>query len=178
MVFIAQLARSIVGGSLVLSALWKVRHPSSFRALFRSFSPPPLKDFDYVAVVLTAVAEVALTVALVAPWNGSRTASGFALALLSVFTVVLLRSLGAGGGCGCWRVSRTDKPTRSAFLLRNAVLMGLAAVGLALPSPGNDARLLVAVPIGLLPSLLIMEAPGIMAILKPTHWSSREVGVA
>lgn len=175
--FVAQLARCVVGGSLILSTTWKIRHPSSFRASLRSSSPAWLRNLDSLAVVVTVVAEIALALALLAPWNGSRTASGLALGLLLVFTAFLLRSPSAEGGCGCWRVSRTDKPTRSAFVLRNVLLMGFAVAGLALPSPTNDLRLLVAVPIGLLVSLLIMESPHITTSARSTAWSSKEVGI-
>ncbi len=178
MAFFGQLARCVVGGSLILATVWKIRHPSSFRASFRSSSPVWMRDFDFPAVILTALAEVALALMLLIPWAGSRTASGLALGLLLVFTAFLLRSPSTEGGCGCWRVSRTDKPTRSAFFLRNAVLIGFAAVGLALPAPGNDPQLLVAAPIGLVASLLIMESPQIIASAMSAPWSSREVRIS
>lgn len=130
MVFFGQLSRSVVGGALLLSATWKVRHPSTFRASFRSSSPSWLRDLDAPAVVLIVVAEIALGLALFAPWSGSRAASGLAAGLVMVFSIFLLRSPSTEGGCGCWRASRTDKPTRSAKALLFTVGALVAAAAL------------------------------------------------
>jgi hypothetical protein len=70
------------------------------------------------------VLELVLAVALIAsPALGGAAA----LALLGLFSAVLVRNLGADTGCGCFGAAHTRAISR-VDLVRNAVLAGLAFV--------------------------------------------------
>ena len=72
---------------------------------------------------VTAVAELALVVALLLrPADGGVAA----LAVLAGFTAFLARRLDSGAGCGCF--GTTTKRVSSQDLMRNAVLLAVAAV--------------------------------------------------
>ena len=78
---------------------------------------------SWTSPAMAATETVLAGLLLVSPPDGGVVA----LALLAGFTAFLARRVNSGTGCGCFG-SASARPVRSRDLVRNTVLLGLAAV--------------------------------------------------
>ena len=95
------------------------RHEPTARAFAAMALPMPRALARIVPLV-----ELALAVALV---TSPRVGGALALALIALFSAVLVRNVGAETGCGCFGAAHTN-PISRADLIRNAALAALAIV--------------------------------------------------
>jgi uncharacterized membrane protein YphA (DoxX/SURF4 family) len=167
------LCRAIVGCTFVLSAYWKLRHRTVFdavvagaaRAPIARSHPKPLRR-----VLAPAVATLEFVVAgalflLPIAWIPALAAVLF----LIIFSGFLLRAGTLANGCGCWRPPQSGHSDASPYLIRNGLLIGLAAAGAVSSQALAPAPRIALIAAGLLPALLIMEIPAVAELLRPAR---------
>lgn len=158
-------ARGVVAVALLGAAMWKLRHRAVFRrSLGRAV--PRISNPPDILVVAIPVLEIVVAALMLTPGRLGQLGSGAALGLLVLFTVVVV-SLDATTPCGCWRdVAGQLSPhsQRRALLLRNAVLIAAATVGLSHGVSFSFGAMSVGLVTGGLIGLLAMEIPQIVAV--------------
>lgn len=159
------LARYTVGGSFILSGVWKFRHPAHFKAAFHSLLTGRLSSFDGLVARGLPVAEIAIGACmLAASWVG-RAAAVAAFLMVVSFTALLVRARNLPMGCGCWRkpIGTSD---RAPVLFRNICLGLLAIVG-TIPTAGPSLEQVVfGVAAGILLAVVLMEIPLIASVAQ------------
>jgi uncharacterized protein YjeT (DUF2065 family) len=140
---------------LLVSGLSKLRSPENFRRALATYRAIPARA---VSSLVVAVPGVELSFAL-AQWVPalSRVAGMGLCAMFGAFTLLLLHSLltGQESDCGCFG-SATHEPVSWFSVLRNAVLIGLAVMGLV---AGDGAAR------GTLPAALAGTGAGVLILL-------------
>lgn len=161
------ICRATVAWVLLLSAMFKVRHPGQFRyALDAAFRGWPLSVRDSMSRAVPAV-EVSLAGLLLLPLAVSRLASAMAAVLLAGFIVVLARAE-PSTGCGCWRAA-PGRSVQRVNVARNVLLIALATVG---ASGGAGAGLgvwMVAIGFGAIAAVVMLELATIVSAVSATR---------
>ncbi|GAA1739505.1 MauE/DoxX family redox-associated membrane protein [Luedemannella helvata] len=148
--YLALAARVAIGFTFLASAVSKL-HSRSARAEFATATatmlaavlpgrPAPARSTVVAGVV--AVAELAV-VPLVAVPDLARAGLALAGLLLVAFTVTIAAVLRRGTRTSCRCFGGSSTPLSGVHLVRNAVLLAVAAVGIVL-GPGDLARVTVA----------------------------------
>ena len=168
-------AQFVLVGVFVLALVGKVRSAAAYAGFLGSVEAF-VEAFGVsrgmarpvgAAVVAGEVAAVGL---LVTPWTR---AAGFAVAagLLAVLCVGVARVLRRGGRAPCRCFGASDTPVGRSHLVRNAVLLAVAAAGL-LPTTGGDpaplAVALVAVA-GLVIVLIVRHLDDLVEVIAPRN---------
>lgn len=168
-VFVA--ARVLLGVVFAVSAASKVRPADhrAFRRTVRDWTGGRLPAAPPAAALVVLEAAVPVLLAL-------RPAAGLALAvvLLAGFTAAILGRLrqGDAGACRCF--GSTDVPVSSVHVVRNAVLLAVALVGL-LTGPGAaaasrwDGSTLAAGGLALVLGVLVVRLDDLVALLAPSR---------
>jgi uncharacterized membrane protein YphA (DoxX/SURF4 family) len=159
--FLSAFCGSVVATALIASGLWKMLNHGEFvRAL--SGLPEPMRRVAATRGLVTAVELAAGVLILLPSWPGRL---GAVAAAVLIVILALAARTNDGQACGCWIEPATtldSRLQRRAFLLRNGVLL-LAALGAARGHEHLWGSWLVAVPIGALAGLVVLEIPQIMA---------------
>jgi hypothetical protein len=147
---------------LVLSAGWKLGHRSEFGRAYRGLAPRSIAGTAGPA--LWAVAGVELATAglvLAGTWVGPA----LALLVVGAFTLRIAVSPGLAE-CGCWTMSFVPEPAvaRRLTLVRNTVVLVVAAVALVGPSDIAARDLLAPVTAGVLLGVVVVELPLIISL--------------
>jgi hypothetical protein len=161
-------ASLLVAEVLLLSAGFKLSRRAEYASALASFTalerwPAPVRRLVGLSVPLAEFAIAALM--LTAPTRALGAAA--AVILVSGFSaVVALDRRPAVARCGCWGSARLEVP-RSAYLVRNGVLLAAAAAALlgsfAVPTPDLLDQVLVALM--MIPfALLTLELPHFLHI--------------
>lgn len=177
MPYLLLFAQCLIGLTFVLSAAGKLRGGREFRAFQESLRGMALVPGTLVRPVAAAVvvAEAAVPVLLL-PLPGSPfTTAGFLLggALLAAFTVAVALVLrrGTQAECRCFGGTAAT-PFRPRHLVRNAVLIAVAAAGgyaaWAGAAPTGRAAVL-AVPLGALAALVVAYLDDLVALVGPAR---------
>jgi uncharacterized membrane protein YphA (DoxX/SURF4 family) len=119
---VAEVAGVLLAVVFVRAGVAKLTRPAPTAAAFAAMSLPA----PAVLARAVPVVELALAVALVA---SPAVGGAAALALLALFSAVLVRHVGTETGCGCFGAAHARAVSRS-DLLRNAVLAALAFVAI------------------------------------------------
>jgi hypothetical protein len=126
---VALAARIVLALVLASSAMAKLRSRDAVRAqvatLVSARAAPALTP-------MLSAAELFVAVALVAWW--SPVPGIVAVALLALFTVVLVRAVARQVPCLCFGASKLDTPVGPAGVIRNGVLAALGVVAIGGPS--------------------------------------------
>jgi hypothetical protein len=123
-------ARIVLAITFAFSALAKLRSWRTLPDDMRAFGIPA-NAAAFVAIALP-VAELGVAVTLVGWWSAAWPA-WIALAMLLLFTVMLVRAAAAHTPCPCFG-SAHDVPAGPAGVVRNGVLLAVAALATADPS--------------------------------------------
>jgi len=115
--FVAAAGLAVV---FVRAGVAKLNRPGPTTRAFAAMSLPA----PGVLARAVPIVELALAVGLIA---SPRVGGAAALALVAVFSAVLLRNVGTETGCGCFGAAHTH-PISRADLIRNATLATLAVV--------------------------------------------------
>ncbi len=135
---VAMAARIVLATALAFSGFAKLRARAAVReqvATLVSERAAPI-----VAPLLPA-AELVVSLGLIAWWN--LVPGVVALALLTLFTVVLVRAQARRVPCLCFGSSTVDTPVGPAAIVRNGVLGALAVLAIGSPSGASGAATLV-----------------------------------
>ena len=127
-------ARIVLAITFAFSAFAKLRSWRTLPADVRAFGIPA-KAAGAVAIALP-ITELGVATLLIARWSAVWPA-WVALALLVLFTVLLVRAAAAHTPCPCFG-SAHDVPAGPAAVVRNGVLLAVAA--LATADPGGSRR--------------------------------------
>ena len=169
--WLAAVARSSVAVALIATAIWKVFRPVSFEEAFRAIVPAATTARHGIAKAARGglvLIEVVLGLFLLLPGTASLAALA-AAGLIVAFSVVVVVRAPEHLSCGCWRDAvGLDSPAlfRTATLVRNAVLVGLAAVGSFETSHLGLPQLLFAYCVGLALAALVLEIPQATAVAR------------
>jgi hypothetical protein len=161
-------ASLLVGQVLLLSAGFKVSRRADYASALASFTalerwPEPVRRLVGLSVPL---AELAIATLILVPSTRALGVLAATILIGAFSAVVALDRRPTVARCGCWGSARLEVP-RSAYLVRNAIL--LAAAGAALvgsfvvPVPSSQDQVLVAlmmVPF----ALLTLELPHFLHI--------------
>jgi uncharacterized membrane protein YphA (DoxX/SURF4 family) len=173
MFYILVLCRAIVGFTFILSAYWKLRNRAVFDAVVAGAAraPAPRKHLRTVRrLVAPAVASVEIVVGaglflLPVAWIPALCSVLFLL----IFSGFLLRAGSLANGCGCWRPPQSGHSDASPYLIRNGLLIALAAASAGSSQVPAIAPRIALSAAGLLPALLIMEIPGVVELVRPVR---------
>lgn len=166
--------RTAVGVVFLLAVTGKVLGVGAFAEFTRSVADMKAVRPRLVepAARATVLAE-AVTVLLVAIPLRLTAVLGFAVAvvLTMVFSRAILRTIRSGNRTSCRCFGRSSSPLGIRHLVRNGMLIALAAVGLAAASAGGSADLagaLVAVLGGFFVGLVVAMFDDLAQLLVPT----------
>jgi methylamine utilization protein MauE len=181
MQYLAIGCRVAVAVVFLLAVTGKVVGRGAFAEFTRSVRD--MKAAPTRLVGLTARATVlfeALTVVLVAIPRQIAAVVGFALALVltAAFSGAILRTIRSGNRTSCRCFGRSSSPLGRRHLVRNGVLLAVAAAGLVAALAGGSAGLaggLVAVLTGVFIGLLVAMFDDLAQLLAPTTPAGRAV---
>jgi hypothetical protein len=160
------LCRTILAATFILSAVWKLRNRAQFRVVLVA-GPLRLGGVAQKAIG-PAVASLELAIAAALLLFPTSWPLGLAaITFLVAFSIFLARSHSLANGCGCWRPARRGGGGVRPYLIRNGLLIAIAAFG-SIPAHGiriGDQIALAA--LSLLPAWLVMEIPALAEILTP-----------
>lgn len=154
--------RVILATVLVLSAGWKLGHRTEFARAYRGLAPKAIAGAAGPALWAVAGLELATAVLVLAgTWAGPV----LALLLIGAFTVRIAASPGLAE-CGCWTMSFVPEPAvaRRLTLIRNTVVLAVAAVALVGPSDIATRDLLAPVIAGVVLGVVVVELPLIISL--------------
>jgi uncharacterized membrane protein YphA (DoxX/SURF4 family) len=153
--------------TFLLSAAWKVRHSVGFSVVIAGAARRPLPAWSTrlgpFVVLLEIVIATGLLLGFPEAWASSLAAALFLIA----FSVFLARADSLANGCGCWQPARRGDTSATPYLVRNAVLIVLAAIGAAQSRALSPASQAAVAAIALLPAWLVMEVPTVLELLRP-----------
>ena len=160
---LAWTCRFVLATVLSLSAAWKAGHRVEFRRAFRGLAPRRLAPASAPALWAVAAIEVATAALTLA---GTAAGPAVALVVIGAFTARIAgtRSLAE---CGCWSMSFVADPAaaRRLTLLRNGVLLAVAAAALVIDPAGVPASDLAApAAAGIVLGLVVIELPLIAGV--------------
>ena len=151
---LALAARIVLAAVLASSAIAKLRSRAAVREQVAALVSP--RAAPVLAPLLPAV-ELLVAVGLVAWW--SAVPGIVALALLALFTIVLVRAEARRVPCLCFGSSKLDTPVGPAGVFRNGVLAALAVFAIGSPSgAGGVATLAGVAGFGVLAGLAVRAA--------------------
>jgi hypothetical protein len=104
----------------------------------------------------------------------ARFAAAGSVVLLAVFALGLLTSPSLVNGCGCWGGPEKEPPAY-AFLIRNAILGGLAIIGTFGLHPTDAWNSIVVATVSIPVAFLVMELPTFFTIVRSLELSSRDL---
>lgn len=145
MTYLALCSSMLIAGTFAISAFSKLHSRSAFAgftAAVREMTSMPARTARPVAAgVAVLETGIALTAAVPAT---ARAGLAAAVLLLAMFTGLLLRTITSGRRvpCNCFGASGT--PASARHLVRNLILIVVAATGLTLGSPVGHAHLAAA----------------------------------
>jgi len=163
------LCRAIVALTFFFAASWKLRNPVVFNAVVAAGvggSTP--RRFRALIWLIVAVLEILLGASLLISrlsWPPGVAAIGF----LIVFSIFLLQAGSLTNGCGCWRPPQSGRTDATPYLVRNALLIMLLSIGTAGDSTLSIASEATLIAIAVLPALLLMEVPTVIALIRPAR---------
>jgi hypothetical protein len=164
---VADLARFIVAFTFLFSAFWKARHSAAFTAVIAGAARRRLPAWSSRMGPLVALLEVVVAIGLLLGYPEIWISSLVAATFLIAFSVFLARADSLANGCGCWEPVRRGDASAAPFLVRNAVLIVLAAIGATQQSTLGIAPQAAVAAIALLPAWLVMEIPTVLELLRP-----------
>ncbi|MFE9203515.1 MauE/DoxX family redox-associated membrane protein [Micromonospora sp. NPDC007230] len=139
MLYLAIGCRSLLAAVFAVAVAGKLRNREAFAEFVRSIQRMAIvaPSLTRPAAIISVGAEIVVALLLVTPAPGPG-AAGFALAagLLVVFTVVIVGSLRRGTTVPCRCFGRSEIPLGRRHVLRNALLVAVAAAGLLASLPG------------------------------------------
>ncbi len=135
---VALAARVVLAGTLVVSAVAKLRSRPEVQRQIGLLTSDRLGAF--AGPGLPGV-ELTVAVALVVWW--SPIPGLVALAMLALFTVVLVRAQARHVPCACFGAGRSDSPPGPAAVVRNGVLAALAVLAIGSPDGADLGPTLV-----------------------------------
>ena len=156
-------ARAVVGIALLLSAGWKLRHQSEFRASYRAMLAGPLRRLDGVAAKAVPLLEIMLGVGMLIRSPIERAIVSAAGLLILGFTLLLSRAGDSRAGCGCWRTPLRGA-IRAPHLVRNGSLLVLAIAGTWTVGTLPTVGLLFGVGAGFIFAVVLMEIPEVALV--------------
>jgi hypothetical protein len=159
---IAWTCRVVLATVLVLSAGWKLGHRTAFARAYRGLAPKAIAGAAGQALWVVAGLELAsAALVLAGTWAGPA----LALVLVGAFTLRIAASPGLAE-CGCWTMSFVPEPAvaRRLTLVRNTVVLAVAAVALVGPSEIAARDLLAPVTAGVVLSVVVVELPLIISL--------------
>jgi len=161
-------ARAVAGIALLLSAGWKIRHKSAFRASYQALVGGRVSHLDGLAIRTLPYAEIVCGSGLLLRSSVERLAAASSFFVVLSFTLLLARASDFRAGCGCWRTP-VRGVLRGPHLIRNACLLALSAVGTASVSNIPPASLLFCLGTGALFAVVIMEIPQVASVAFETE---------
>jgi uncharacterized membrane protein YphA (DoxX/SURF4 family) len=165
------LARHIVAVLFLLSGLWKLRNRHLVKRTLRfSLSSRWFKRLKGLPIILPIV-EAAIALALLGSEAMARSAAAAAALTVISFSAFLFRIPFEEVGCGCWNSAHLAE-TREPYLIRNAVILVLAAISTIEVDGTIEMRLTALIP-GALLAATLLQLPDIYGIL--TYRDVREV---
>jgi len=165
---VSDLCRMVVAWTFLLSAVWKVRHSVGFSVVIAGAARRPLPAWSARLGPFVVLLEILIAAGLILGFPEVWVSSLAAALFLIAFSVFLVRADSLANGCGCWQPARRGDTGAAPYLVRNAVLIVLAALGAAQPRALSLASQAVVVAIALLPAWLVMEVPTVIELLRPT----------
>jgi hypothetical protein len=170
----AYFGRAVVAIVFILSGTWKLLNPVQFvKALARS-RPKYLQflSLHHITIVLIVAAfECAVSALLLVPGTALIGVIIAAAALIS-FTAFLAMQRELSAGCGCWS-DASDSVPKSAYLLRNALLLSLTCVGSLSTSAPHIAASLLLCMIAAMCGMLAMSIPTVVGVSSRKAKGSR-----
>ncbi len=131
------IARVVVGGTLLVALVAKLRDLPSFRAAVRGYRVVP-RRFERPVVLAVLGLEAGVT-ALLAARASAPLGLAAAAALLTGFAIATARVVARGDRVPCGCFGRSSAPVGRAHVWRNALLASTAAAGLVAGLvPGTD----------------------------------------
>lgn len=173
MQYLAIGCRAALALVFVLAAGGKLIGPGAFAEFTRSvidMNAVPAR-FASLAAKATVTAEALTVVLVVIPlrWTGIL-GCALALGMTAVFTNAIVRSIRRGRQAACRCFGRTSTPLGTRHLVRNAVLMTVAVVGLVSSPLGASVAIagaLVGAVAGLFIGLVVATFDDIAQLLAP-----------
>ncbi|MEU5724188.1 MauE/DoxX family redox-associated membrane protein [Micromonospora sp. NPDC047738] len=140
MLYLAIGCRSLLAAVFAVAVAGKLRNRQAFVEFVRSIQRMAVvaPSLTRLAAIISVGAEIVVALLLVIPAPGPGTA-GFLLAagLLVGFTVVIVGSMRHGNTAPCRCFGRSEIPLGRRHVLRNALLVAVAAAGLLASLPGG-----------------------------------------
>ncbi|MGW6918022.1 MauE/DoxX family redox-associated membrane protein [Kitasatospora sp. NPDC054939] len=173
-------ARCVIAAVFAASALGKLRAPGEFAAALRGMEVVPDRLAGATAVAVPLV-EVAL--ALLVWASEPLTTWGFVLSagLIALFVGVLVSVLRRGIDASCSCFGSSTAPVGRAHVVRNLVLLAVAATGLAASAtgagaPAEAAGAALAVLAGLFTAALVVATDTLVDLFSGLRPDRRPVG--
>jgi hypothetical protein len=157
--------RAVVAVTFLLSAVWKLRNRADFGTVLASAFPALSWKRGAWLGPTVGTLEIVISASLVA-FSQSWIPAFAAIAFLIIFSIFLARAKSLANGCGCWRPVRRGHTGAAPYLVRNTILIVLAAAGAAQGDAMTIGSQTAVVAIALLPAWLIMEVPTIVDLLR------------
>jgi Methylamine utilisation protein MauE len=155
------MASLLVAEALVLSAGYKVLRPGEYASAFASYTALQRwpREVRRIAGAGLPAVEVAVAALVLAPPTRLVGALAAVVLMSCLSLVIALDKRTAVAQCGCWGSARLDVP-KSAYLLRNGVLLAGAGVALlAASTPVGAAELAIGALMVAPFALLTLELP-------------------
>jgi uncharacterized membrane protein YphA (DoxX/SURF4 family) len=170
------LCRSIVAITFLLSAAWKLRNPAEFQLAISGRLPMFHGKVRERIPQIVAGVELCLGLALLLDLR-SWFIGLLGVVFLIGFSAFLARAGSLINGCGCWRPVRHGPTSARFFLARNLLLIILAGAGSFVARGASAGAELAIVAAALIPSWLVMEIPGIAALLSAPERRPRPINL-
>lgn len=160
------LSRDLVALTFLFSAAWKLRNRADFAVALASALPRIGRRGHLVGPAVGSL-EVGIGAGLLALptwWEFGLAAVLF----LIIFSAYLTQADSLANGCGCWRPVRRGRAPAWPYLVRNGLLLLLAAAGSVYRhglAPGAEVALAAA---AVIPAWLVMEIPNVTQLLAST----------
>ena len=165
--------RALLATVFVGAAAGKVLGKAALRAFVASLREMAVLPSTLVgpAARVNVALEMLIAVLLLVPYEWAAQ-TGFVLAagLLSVFTLAIARTLASGRRTTCRCFGASTVPLGRRHVLRNLVLIAVAATGLAATVVGGGSGLgpaLVGATAGLVLGVLVVELDDLTVLIRP-----------
>jgi hypothetical protein len=173
MAFVVRIAAATVAVAFMLSASWKLLHPTNFRTQYLQVTPLRIHRFSSVASYALPALEVAVALCLLAPPPFANGAAFIALLLLAGLTPFASRLARGTGGCGCWRSSALPTKDSRPIVLRNLALGVCALLAITRPSGTGPAGWLASLVVGGVIAFTFLEIPSVMGVVHEVKEGAR-----
>lgn len=162
-------ALGVVFAVSALSKTWKKGTFAAFRLATAALVPSARRYATALSTVVV-VAEAGIVVALAVP--GTAVAGLVAACLLlSAFTVAIAAAVRRGATTSCRCFGATATPVSARHLVRNALLIAVAALGLAMPGQAADdpVALGLAAVAGIVVAVLVVSFDAVADLFLDNH---------